>query len=172
MNRLAEKCRKLYWILNTLNIIVVIEGLHQYFKYYQSVVFSVKVLFLAPVVEICICHTCLLVSRGCCCGLSAAVTIVLNDLTGSEFCSTYCHTLSTRLMYSIKFDCLTTQFSVDIFNSLKNRFTIRTACLDQCSSWVAMINWYLSPHVRSKLMTLNKVFLTEGIQILQNKWVV
>jgi len=41
MTRLAERCRKEYRILNTIKSIFVIEGLHQYFKYYQRVVFRV-----------------------------------------------------------------------------------------------------------------------------------
>ena len=57
--------------------------------------FRVKVFFLPPVVQNCTCLTCLLVLRGCCRGLSAAVTIVLTDLSGSKICWPYCHTVSS-----------------------------------------------------------------------------
>ena len=53
-----------YW---TQKSVVVIEELHQDFKYYQRwMLFRVKVLFLAPVVENCTCLTCHLVWCGCC----------------------------------------------------------------------------------------------------------
>ena len=111
-----------------------------YFKYYQRVVFRVKVLFLSPAVQYCTYLTCLLVSRGCCCVLSAAVTIVLTDLSGSKFIPSNCHTLSTHLMDPLKVGCLTTYFPADISLLIKNHITIRISCLNHSSSRVAMFN--------------------------------
>jgi hypothetical protein len=60
--------------------------------------FRVTVLFLLPVVDNLTCHMCLLVWCGCCVGYSAAVTIVITDLSGSKLSPPHCRTLSAQLM--------------------------------------------------------------------------
>ena len=94
-------------------------------KYFQKGVCRVKVLFLAPVVENFTCHSCLLVWCGCCGGFTAALTIVLTDLSGSKVFPPYCQSLSTHLLYPVNVNCLTMYFAADIIFSLKNRIKIR-----------------------------------------------
>jgi len=50
-------------------------------------------------------------------------------------------TLIQLILWTRKLGCLTTYFSADILLSLENRITIRTSCLDHCSSRVAMFHW-------------------------------
>ena len=109
-------------------------------KYFQNGVCTVKVLFVAPVVKKFTCHTCLLVWCGCCGGFTAAVTVVLTDLSGSKFFPAYCHSLSTHLMDPVKVGSLTMYFASDISFSLKNTIKIRNSCLDNNSNRLAMFN--------------------------------
>lgn len=112
-------------------------------KYYQRMLFGKKVLFLAPLAENCTCHTCLLVWRGYCCGLSASLTIVLIIYPVLKF-SHHIAAVSINHMDPVNVGRMTMYSAADISLSLKPRITLRTPCLDHCSSRVAVLNWQLS----------------------------
>jgi hypothetical protein len=121
MNTEHNKKCSCYWGIASLS-----------FKYYQRVVFRVKVLFLAPVVQSCTCHTCLLVWRGCCCGLSAVVTNVLTVLPVLKFShhiATHCQLILWTPQKSAVWPCILLQ---------TYSFHWKTALLSGSHIWTTM----------------------------------